>query len=129
MSKPLTRFATTKEIMTPEFMRLICTLDKIASDYHLEDFSRLNQARYPWSVGLLSNPSFYASRMWEYPFAILSAELQPGMKCADIGCGMSPFTIYLKDIAECNVAGVDPIKGRIDYRLSLIHISEPTRPY
>ncbi len=116
MSKPLTRFATTEEIMTPEFMRLICTLDKIASDYQLEDFSRLNQARYPWVDGLLSTPSFYASRMWEYPFAILSAELQPGMRCADVGCGMSPFTIYLKDVAKCKVAGVDPIKGKVDYR-------------
>ncbi|MDO8730626.1 MAG: class I SAM-dependent methyltransferase, partial [Candidatus Omnitrophota bacterium] len=30
------------------------------------------------------------------------------MRCADIGCGMTAFTIYLKKIAQCEAVGVDP---------------------
>ncbi len=106
--RPLSRFAFIEEVMTAEFMQLVRILDHITVDFQLPDHSDVNQARYPWSVGLLSSPSLYAARMWEYPFAILSAELQPGMKCVDVGCGMTAFTIYLKDVAECEVVGVDP---------------------
>ena len=51
-------------------------------------------------------------------FAILSAELQPGVKCVDVGCGMTAFTIYLKDVAECEVVGVDPdiFKSGVKYK-------------
>ncbi len=115
---PLTRFASIEEVMTEEFMSIVHILDKIAVDYQLLDYSDANGARYPWSVGLLSTPSLYAARMWEFPFALLSAELQPGMKCVDMGCGMTPFTIYLKDVARCDVVGIDPdiFSSRIMYK-------------
>jgi len=106
--KPLTRFATIEDVMSEDFMSISRVLDQITVEYNLPDHSDVNQERYPWSAGLLSSPAFYAARMWEYPFAILSAELQPGMRCADIGCGMTAFTIYLKKIAECEIVGVDP---------------------
>ena len=55
----------------------------------------------------VSKPEYYAARLWEYPYAILAAELIPGLKVADIGCGMTAFTIYLKEHAGCDVTGVD----------------------
>jgi SAM-dependent methyltransferase len=106
--RALSRFATLDEVLSEDFMRIIRILDKISVEYNLPDHTDVNRERYPWSVGLLSAPEFYAARMWEYPFAILSAELQPGMKCLDVGCGMTPFTIYLKEIAKCDVIGIDP---------------------
>ncbi len=35
------------------------------------------------------------TREWEYPWAILSADLKPGMRLLDAGCGSSPLLIYL----------------------------------
>jgi SAM-dependent methyltransferase len=104
----MTRFATVDEVKSPDFMSLNCVFDRLTTKYDLPDHSDVNQERYPWSAGLLGAPAFYAARMWEYPFAILSAELQPGMRCIDVGCGMTAFTIYLKEIAKCEVIGVDP---------------------
>ena len=104
----LTRFASVQEVMTEEFMSLVRILDEITVEYCLPDHSDVNRERYPWSVSLLSTPSLYAARMWEYPYALLSAELQPGMRCADVGCGMTAFTIYLKEVGKYHVVGVDP---------------------
>ena len=106
--RALTRFATVEDVMSGNFMSIVRDLDRITVSYQLPDHSEVNKKRYPWAMSLLSSPSYYAARMWEYPFALLSAELQPGMKCADIGCGMTAFTKYLKDVAECEVVGVDP---------------------
>ncbi len=89
-------------------MSLVRILDKLTVEYNLPDHSDVNLERYPWSTSLLSTPAFYAARMWEYPFALLSAELVPGMRCADVGCGMTAFTVYLKGVAQCDVIGVDP---------------------
>jgi SAM-dependent methyltransferase len=80
----------------------------LSTRFELSDHTDLNAERYPWSVGMMQKPAFYASRLWEYPFAILAADLTPGMKVADIGCGMTAFTIYLKDFAGCDVTGIDP---------------------
>jgi SAM-dependent methyltransferase len=46
--------------------------------------------------------------MWEYPFALLAADLKEGMRCLDVGCGMTAFTIYLKEVTKCDVVGIDP---------------------
>ena len=35
------------------------------------------------------------SRRWEYPWAVLNADLQAGMRVLDIGSGGSPFPVYL----------------------------------
>lgn len=108
VQKPFTRFATVADVMSDSFVSITRVLNRIAVEHSLPDHSDVNHERYPWSVSFLSMPSFYAARMWEYPFAILSAELQQGMVCADIGCGMTPFTVYLKDNAKCEVVAVDP---------------------
>lgn len=35
------------------------------------------------------------SRRWEYPWAVLNADLQAGMRVLDVGSGGSPFPLYL----------------------------------
>jgi len=105
---PLSRFATIEETLSEDFLRLTRVFDELTRLYDLPDHSDVNRERYPWSVGHLGRPEFYAARMWEYPFALQSADLQPGMRCADIGCGMTAFTPYLRDVANCEVVGVDP---------------------
>ncbi|MDX6612618.1 MAG: hypothetical protein QOD75_1804 [Blastocatellia bacterium] len=94
--------------MSPEFTAINKVLDHLNVSFKLSDHTDFNQQRYPWSAGMLNQPALYAARLWEYPYAILAAELEPGMKVADIGCGMTPFTVYLKDNAGCDVTGVDP---------------------
>ena len=108
METPLTRFATVDEVMSNEFMAINKAMDEISVRYMLADHSDVNAERYPWSQGLLNTPAFYASRLWEYPFSIISADLKPAMKAADIGCGMTAFTVYLKEVAGCDVIGADP---------------------
>jgi len=49
----------------------------------------------------------YWGRGWEYPWAIETAELEEDMKVLDVGCGMSPFLIYLGK-AGLKCYGVDP---------------------
>jgi SAM-dependent methyltransferase len=108
MRDALSRFATAEEVRSPDFAVVNEVLDRISVDFQLPDHSDVNELRYPWSRGMLSKPSFYAARMWEYPYAILAAELSPGLKVADVGCGMTAFTIYLKEHAGCDVTGIDP---------------------
>ncbi len=108
MRGPLSKFATVEEVRSQDFAAINQTLDQISVEFNLPDHSDLNSLRYPWSAGMLNEPAFYAARLWEYPYAILAAELTPGMKVADIGCGMTAFTIYLKEKARCDVTGVDP---------------------
>ena len=108
MKRPYSRFATVEDALSPEFVSINKALDRLSVCFNLADHTDLNEVRYPWSAGMLSKPAFYAARLWEYPYAVLAADLEPGMKVADIGCGMTPFTIYLKDHAGCEVTGVDP---------------------
>jgi SAM-dependent methyltransferase len=108
MLKKYSTFATLEEVTSPQFAPLIKAMDGISMRYGLADHTELNRERYPWSDGMLGEPAFYAARLWEYPFSILAADLEPGMAVADIGCGMTAFTVYLKEVAGCVVTGVDP---------------------
>ena len=108
MRDALSRFATFEEVRSADFTAINQILDRISVSFDLPDHSDVNELRYPWSRGMLSKPSFYAARMWEYPYAILAGELSPGLKVADVGCGMTAFTIFLKDEARCDVSGIDP---------------------
>jgi SAM-dependent methyltransferase len=91
-------------------MELNRIFDEISVKWNLPDHYDLNKRRYPWAVDLLSRPQFYASRLWEYPWAVFESGVKAGMRCADVGCGQSPFTIYLKEIG-CEVVGFDPDYG------------------
>jgi len=106
--KQYSKFATVEDVRTPEYAGINRDMDALSVKYGLADHTELNEARYPWSKGMLSRPAFYAARLWEYPFAVLAADLEPGMAVADIGCGMTAFTAYLKEVAGCRVTGVDP---------------------
>jgi SAM-dependent methyltransferase len=108
MTRLYSKFAIVDDLKLPEYAAIIKDLDQLNAKYELSDHTDLNASRYPWSVGMLRRPAFYAARLWEYPFAILAADLEPEMKVADIGCGMTAFTIYLKDHAGCDIVGVDP---------------------
>lgn len=106
--KPHTRFATLEEVKTPQFRKINKELNNISVKYHLPDHSKVNRERYPWSSAMLSKPEYYAARLWEYPFAITSANIRKGMYCVDVGCGMSPFLSYLKENINCQTIGIDP---------------------
>lgn len=103
----ISRYATLSDIDSTDFKRINEALNGINAKYKLADHSELNKFRYPWSQEYLKYPQFYASRLWEYPWAILESDLKPGMKCADVGCGESPFTVYLKEIVGCDITGFD----------------------
>lgn len=107
-SRAESRFASIEETLSEPFRAVARAIDDLVVRYQLPDHTELNRQRFPWAAGLLSTPAFYASRLWEYPYAVISAELEPGMTCADIGCGMTGFTPYLKEVAGCDVTGVDP---------------------
>lgn len=103
------RFATQEEIFSDDFEIINRQLMRINAELRLVDHSEINKQRFRWSDKIKEKPVFYASRFWEYPFSILSAELKHGMKCADIGCGTTPFTPYLcAMVGKENVTGFDP---------------------
>lgn len=58
---------------------------------------------------LEQHPGFYLhpSKQWEYPWALENAELRPGSRVLDAGCGASIFPIYLHrqghHVAACDV--------------------------
>ena len=107
--KPESRFATKEEILSPEFSAINDALIFLNREYRLSDHTEINAARFPWSAGRYPAPSVYVSRLWEYPFAVLASGPLQGLKCADVGCGTSPFTLYLSQLAGPGcVTGFDP---------------------
>ncbi len=100
------RFAIVEDLKTEEFRDIISDMCRLHRSYGLPDHYDVNRIRYPWADNMQFRPEVYAARLWEYPFGIISSDIQPGMLCADIGCGMSAFTLYLKE--KCTVIGVDP---------------------
>jgi ubiquinone/menaquinone biosynthesis C-methylase UbiE len=103
------RFATVNDILTPEFTEINQKLIELHKKYDLNDHTELNTERFDWLQELNEKPPYYASRSWEFPFAIITGELHPGMKVADVGCGNTPFTGYLAEaVGNKNVTGYDP---------------------
>ncbi len=100
------RFATSEEVQSKDFQNILGDLRRIHTTYSLPNYRSVNQARYPWSIGMQLGSEIYASRLWEYPFAILEGQPCQERKCVDIGCGTTAFTLYLRDCS--NVVGVDP---------------------
>jgi SAM-dependent methyltransferase len=110
MDKMISKFAEAEEIETPDYAAINKRLLRITAENDLIDHREVNLQRFSdWFSSISCERSFYGSRFWEYPFAILAARLEKGMKCADIGCGSTPFTPYLCDIVgKENVSGFDP---------------------
>lgn len=106
----LSRFAVAEDIFTSAFSNVNNRLLEITNEHGLIDHRQVNEQRFSaWFNKIDCQRSFYGSRFWEYPFAILAADLKPGMKCADIGCGTTPFTPYLCEVVNKeNVTGFDP---------------------
>ena len=102
------RFATVAEVFTERFREVNEVMSALNREFQLADHTDLNGQFFPWSAGLYGVPRIYASRLWEFPYAVLSAGLVPGMSCADVGCGRTPFTPYLAREARCEVTGFDP---------------------
>lgn len=111
-------FASEKELFGKDYKDIWSAMDNIHSSLNLPDHSELNRIRYPWSKNKLSSPEMYAARMWEYAFAIVASRVKTNDYCLDVGCGMSAFTVYLKDKVGARVIGTDPdfIKGQIRYK-------------
>ena len=105
------RFATPKEALSTEFLTISKAVERFHHQYQMPDFSKVNKERMPWANGVLSPPEFYASRLWEYPWAILAAELSPGLDCVDVGSGTMPLPLYLKEIQKTHVIIVEPNIG------------------
>lgn len=101
-------FATVKAIQSPAYRAVIADLSRIHKKMGLPDHEEFNRQLFPWSLTEHPEARLYATRLWEYPWAILRAGPSPGMECADVGCGMTPFTAYLAQEKECVVTGFDP---------------------
>lgn len=102
------RFASIEEACSGAFAKLGAELAAINAQFGLLDHADLNREHYPWAEGQFPGPQIYGSRLWEYPFALLAAELRPGLACADVGCGRTPFTVYLSRQPGLRVVGFDP---------------------
>ncbi len=107
--KPNSRFATSEEIFTERFSELNDRFAALHKKFNLQNHEELNKERFSWADRIKYTPMYYAARMWEFPYAILEADLQTGMKVADVGCGNTPFTALLAEkVGAKNVTGYDP---------------------
>lgn len=70
----------------------ILNLAEIASPSFLEVLSRMETLLAREAVSYL-----HPSKYWEYPWALERADLAPGARVLDAGCGASIFPIYLAD--------------------------------
>lgn len=111
-------FASVNELQSKDYKAVWKNINTLHSSLNLPDHSEINKMRYPWSINMLTKPQMYASRMWEYTYAIISSKVKANDRCLDVGCGMSAFTVYLKDHVGARVVGTDPdfIKGSIKYK-------------
>ena len=102
------KFAKVEDIFTDSYQRINRELMDINLKYKLINHDDINEDRFPWFKNLAYTHSYYGSRYWEYPFCIESASLKKGVKCADVGCGSTPFTPYLSQkVGGENVYGFD----------------------
>lgn len=107
--KPNSRFAQYEEIFSDEYTILNNQLIEIQKKFNLQDHETINKQRFSWMDKVSAKPLYYAARMWEFPYAIYEAQLEQGMKVADVGCGNTPFTALLADkVGAKNVTGFDP---------------------
>ena len=72
----------------------------------LRNYYKWNLDQQRWIEGM------YWERWLEYPWAIVQTNLKPTMKVLDVGCGTSPFLLYLEELG-CKCYGADPASGLI----------------
>ncbi len=101
-------FATAEAVRTEPFVQINNALSRIHDDLQLPRHDELNERLFPWVSSVYPGTPLYATRLWEYPWAVCHAKLSPGMTCADVGCGMTAFTPYLAIEPKCEVTGFDP---------------------
>ena len=101
-------FATVDAICSPEFRAINRELSRIHDRLGLPGHGEFNRRLFPWAVKEHPEARLYATRLWEYPWAISHAKLESGMLCGDVGCGMTAFTPYLVLEKQCRVMGFDP---------------------
>ncbi|MEZ5053616.1 MAG: class I SAM-dependent methyltransferase [Chitinophagales bacterium] len=103
------RFAKFEEIFSEEYAGINKELIALQKKHQLQDHEAINKSRFSWADKITDKPMYYAARMWEFPYAIFEAQLQMGMKVADVGCGNTPFTALLAErVGAQNVTGYDP---------------------
>ncbi|WP_317899499.1 class I SAM-dependent methyltransferase [Aurantibacillus circumpalustris] len=102
------KYAEISDLSDARFVEINKAIEALNLKYNLPDHATLNKARFLDNPIINASGTFYGARMWEYPFAIINAELKEGMTCADIGCGSTPFTPYLASVTGQNtVTGFD----------------------
>jgi SAM-dependent methyltransferase len=102
------KFAEISDLNDPLFKEVNAKLQELNILLDLPDHTQLNAERFNNEPLIMNSGTYYGARMWEYPFAIINAEIKQGQKIADIGCGSTPFTLYLADQAgPKNVTGFD----------------------
>lgn len=107
--KSNSRFAHAEEIFSEDFNPINDRLAALHKHHQLQDHEALNKERFNWVNKIKYHPIYYAARMWEFPYAIIEGNIVQGMKVADVGCGNTPFTALLAELAGAkNVTGFDP---------------------
>lgn len=101
-------FATVEAVRTERFGRINEALSRMHEEWKLPRHDEFNERLFPWLSSVYPRTPLYATRVWEYPWAVCHAKLSPGMTCADVGCGMTAFTPYLAIDQRCEVTGFDP---------------------
>jgi len=76
-----------------------------------------------WFFGKSKKLGFIWSRQWEYPWALVNADLRSGHKVLDVGCGNSPLLPYLSNLPiSLELFGIDlrPDNTRICWKQKVL---------
>lgn len=94
------RFLTASDWSDPRYRALREEFNALYRD-ELGGTPHPTHARFPDSIVT------HWSREWEYPWAVLNSEAEPGMRVVDLGCGGSPLLPYMVWRLGCRATGVD----------------------
>lgn len=93
------RFLRDEDWLDPRYESLRAAFDEL--------YRELGGRPHPYGAACPEDVVIHWSREWEYPWAVLNAELSPGMRVVDLGCGGSPLLIHLQREHDCECIGVD----------------------
>lgn len=109
-----------RDCESPEFSRIYFEISRFANRLQpvwFRPFFKIPAVKYRLGFD-------HWSREWEYPWAILNADLQAGMRVLDVGSGGSPFPLYLGvNGFECYACdpSLDQAKPKRNWRWCLIN--------